>query len=156
MIKNAIMIILLILLCISSYLLLGTRVPELMFWAKNDNKGIDDLGERAGNMGETIETLGPTPTAEVSAEPTVRLTLGPSRAANEGAGAKEIHLQYELIRPSFLEVLDTGGDIAVEINLETGETIFGKDYNPDEASKEFWKSLAKNYPEVCILKHNRE
>jgi hypothetical protein len=156
MIKNAVIIILLVLLGISSYLLLETRVPELMFWAKDYNKGINESGKGGGNTEETVETLGPAPTPEMSAEPTVRLTLGPSRAANEGADAKEIHLQYELIRPSFLEVLGSTGNTAANINLETGETIFSKDYNPDEASKEFWKSLAKNYPEVCILKQNQE
>jgi hypothetical protein len=156
MIKNAIIIILLILLAISSYLLLETKVPELMFWAKNYNKGINDSGEKGANMEGEIEKLGPTPTREMAAEPIVRLTLRPSRAANEGAGAKEIRLQYELIRPSFLEVLDSTGNAAVEINLETGESIFAKDYNPDGASKEFWKSLAKNYPEVCTLKQNRK
>jgi hypothetical protein len=146
MIKNAVILILLVLLGISSYLLLEARFPELMFWAKNYNKGMED----------TIETLGPTPTPEMSAEPTVRLTLGPSRTANERADSREIYLQYQLIRPSFLEVLDSTGNTAAEVNLETGETVFGKDYNPNEASKEFWKSLAKNYPEVCVLKQNRE
>lgn len=155
MIKNAVILILLVLLGISSYLLLETRVPELIFWAKNDNKGID-ARQKAGNMEGTIETLGPTPAPEMPAEPTVRLTLGPSRAADEGVEGKEIHLRYELIRPSFLEVLDSTGNTAVEINLQTGEAIFGKEYNPDAASKEFWKSLARNYPEVCVLKQNRE
>jgi hypothetical protein len=156
MIKNAVILILLVLLGISSYLLLEARFPELMFWAKNYNKGINDSIEQGGNMEDTIETLGPTPTPEMSAEPTVRLTLGPSRTANERADSREIYLQYQLIRPSFLEVLDSTGNTAAEVNLETGETVFGKDYNPNEASKEFWKSLAKNYPEVCVLKQNRE
>lgn len=154
MIKNALIIILLVLLGISSYLLLETRVPELMFWAKNDNKTANDSREKDGNMEKTVETLGPTPTPEMPAEPTVRLTLGSSRAPNEGIDGKEIHLRYELIRPSFLEVLDSTGNIAVELNLQTGEAIFSKGYNPDEASKEFWKSLARNYPEVCVLKQH--
>lgn len=155
MIKNSVIIILLVLLGISSYLLLQTRAPELMFWAKNDNRGIN-VREKGGSTEGTIETLGPTPTPDMSAEPTVRLTLGPSRAPNEGMDAKEIHLRYELIRPSFLEVLDSTGNTAVEINLQTGVAIFGKGYSPDEASKEFWKSLGRNYPEVCVLKPERE
>lgn len=156
MIKNAIIIILLVLLGMSSYLLLEARFPELMFWAKSYTKGIKGSVEKAGNMEDGIEKLGPTPTLEISAEPIVRLTLGPSHAVEGGGDAKEIGLQYQLIRPSFLEVLDSTGDAAVEINLDTGEAIFAKDYNPDKASKEFWKSLAKNYPEVCTLKQDRE
>ncbi|MBI4229109.1 MAG: hypothetical protein HY693_05225, partial [Deltaproteobacteria bacterium] len=145
-----------ILLGVSSYLLIETRVPELMFWAKNYSKDVADSGGKETNIEETIEMLGPTPTPEISTEPTVRLTLEPSRMAKEGADAKDIHLHYGLIHPSLLEVLDSSGDLAVKINLETGETIFGGEYAPDEASKEFWKSLAKNYPEVCILRQNRE
>lgn len=156
MIKNAVIIILVVLLGISSYLLLQTRAPELMFWAKHDVKGFN-AWKKGANMEETVETLGPTPTPEMSfVEPNVRLRLGPSRTANQGVGEKEIHLQYELLRPSFLEVLDTTGKTAVEIDLRTGEAIFGKGYNPDNASKEFWKSLARNYPEVCVFKQNGE
>jgi hypothetical protein len=156
MIKNAVILILLVLLGISSYLLLEARFPELMFWAKDYDKGINNSLEKGGDMVGSVQTLGPTPTPDMSSEPTIRLTLGPSRAAGEREDSREIHLQYELIRPSFLDILDPSGNTAVEVNLETGETVFGKDYNPDEASKEFWKSLAKNYPEVCILKPDRE
>jgi len=156
MIKNAIIIILLILLGVSSYLLIDSRVPELMFWAKDYSNGVADSGGKETNNEDMIEMLGPTPTPEISTEPSVRLTLEPSRIAKEGADARDIHLQYGLIHPSLLEVLDSSGDLAVRIDLETGETIFGKDYAPDEASKEFWRSLAKNYPEVCILRKNRE
>ena len=156
MIKNAVILILVVLLGISSYLLLEARFPELMFWAKNYRGGVNQSLEEGRNMEGAIELLGPTPTLEISSEPTVRLTLGPSRAAEGGADSREIHLQYELIHPSFLEVLDSTGNTAVEVNLKTGETVFGKGYNPDEASRVFWNSLAKNYPEVCTLKQDRK
>jgi hypothetical protein len=35
--------------------------------------------------------------------------------------------------------------------LETGETLFGSEYTPDEASIEFWKSIANTYPEICTI-----
>ncbi len=156
MIKNAVILILLVLLGTSSYLLLDARFPELIFWAKDYKVGLNDPQEKNRAMGLKFEALGPAPTPEISTEPAVRLTLGPSRAASAGADAKDIHLRYELIRPSFLEVLDSTGNTAVEVNLETGEAVFGNDYNPDQASKEFWRALARNYPEVCTLKQDRK
>lgn len=156
MIKNTVILILLVLLGISSYLLLEARFPELMFWAKDHDNGINQSLEKDGDMEGSVQTLGPTLAPDISSEPTVRLTLGPSPAADERADSREIHLQYQLIRPSFLDVLDPTGNTAVQVNLDTGETVFGKGYDPDEASKEFWRSLAKNYPEVCILKPGRE
>ncbi len=155
MIKNAVILILLVLLGISSYLLLEARFPELAFWGKDYTKGINGSVGKTENMENGIEKLGPTPTLEIPADPIVRLTLGPSREA-DGGDAKEIGLQYQLIHPSFLEVLDSAGNEAVAIDLKTGEAIFAKGYNPDTASREFWRSLAKNYPEVCTLKQEQE
>jgi hypothetical protein len=156
MIKNAVILILLVLLGISSYLLLEARFPELMFWAKDYGNTVHESLEKGGDMEGSFQTLGPTPTPEMSSEPTIRLTLEPSRPTEEREDSRQIHLQYGLIRPYFLDIIDPSGNKAVEVNLETGETVFGKDYNPDRASKEFWKSLAKNYPEVCILKPDQE
>lgn len=45
-------------------------------------------------------------------------------------------------RPHYVVISGKSGEL-VKINTDTGEVIFGPNYSPSEAAKEFWLALGK-------------
>lgn len=147
MVKNVSIVILLILLGITSYLLFEKEGSILKLWSKKySNYRIE---EEAPNG---IETLGPKSTPELHTDPGIGLTIENTKDIDPEGDEPAIHLKYKLIRPSKFDLFDSNGNLVVEIDLESGGAIFGSGYSPDEASIQFWKSIAEKYPEVCIIK----
>jgi len=85
-------------------------------------------------------------------DPSIGLWVEDMKDEDPGGSETSIHLRYRLIRPTKFDLFDANGNLVVEIDLESGGAIFGPGYSPDEASIQFWKSIAEQYPEVCIIK----
>ena len=154
MIKNALIIVLAILLAGTSYLL---------YENKNISIVLDDSTEPEPKASSTYEEfyeeeilttlsadtdIKEAPEAVVEGQfdpyldPTVRLTINEER---------EIVTDYKIIGPRIFSLVTSDDEPMVEINLETGEVKINPDYKLDEASTEFWKSIGKKYPEVCFV-----
>ena len=145
MAKNVLIAILLILLGITSYLLFEKEDSILRLWAqKYSNYGSED------EVPVGVEKLGPKATPELNTDPSIGLTIENMKDGDPEADEPEIHLKYKLIRPSKFDLFDAEGNLVVVIDLKSGGAIFGSSYSPDEASIQFWKSIAEKYPEVCI------
>ena len=158
MIKNLLIIVLAVLLASSSYLLYENKNIRIILDDSDNSRT-----EKASRYEEFYEKeYSGTLSAELSGdvdirddpeslekddidpylEPTVRLTINEKR---------EIVTDYKVIGPRKFTLLTNDDEPMVEINLDTGKVKINPDYNLDEASIEFWKSIGKKYPEVCFV-----
>ena len=153
MIKNVLIVVLIILLSISTYLLIEKEGSVLKFWSRILPGQKSETQVRTGVATGEVEKLEPISSPELYTDASVGLIVEEDEdEATEGA----IHLKYKLIRPTVIEILDSNGSLAVKIDLDSGEAVFGSSYTPDEASIQFWKSIAEEYPEVCVVKQNQD
>jgi hypothetical protein len=151
MIKDVIIVVLVVLLVLTSYLLFDSR--KKVFNGRSEKDQQNRVEPEKSNDIYKTETLNPKPTPEIYKDPTIGLNLDTTKGKGE-AETGVIVFRYGVIHPTVLKVTDSEGNTVAEVNLETGETVFTSKYTPDKVSIEFWKSIAKNYPEICTVKEN--
>ncbi|MEQ9620089.1 MAG: hypothetical protein RIG61_13085 [Deltaproteobacteria bacterium] len=163
MIKNLAIIVLAILLAVSSYLLYynknitielgqsaykktGVRVetgeaePADLFEAELEGTVREkELSVEGG--GEQVEIVDSEFEPEIHLDPTLGMTISPEQ---------QIVSSYKIIGPRKFALLTDNDVTMVEINLDTGDVKINPDYDLNEASTQFWKSIGKKYPEVCF------
>ena len=158
MIKNALIVVLALLLSASSYLLYINENITIVLDEKEPAKSDTEAEYEEFYEEEVLGTLsresaGDTDikegTERVDSEkldpyldPVVRLTINEDR---------EIVTDYKIIGPRIFSLVTSEDEPMVEINLDTGEVKINPEYDLDEASAEFWKSIGKKYPEVCFI-----
>lgn len=163
MIKNLAIIVLAVLLAVSSYLLYynkniiidlgqdsykeedvrvdtGEAEPADLFEAEvegtvRENELSVETGERQ------IEIVDSEFEPEIHLDPTVGMTISPEQ---------QIVSSYKIIGPRKFALLTDNDVTMVEINLDTGNVKINPDYELNEVSTQFWKSIGKKYPEVCF------
>ena len=154
MIKNALIIVLAILLAGTSYLLYENKNISIVVDDDKEpetqkSKPFEDFHEQEfrgtlktdADIKEEVEPLD-TEDIEPYLDPVVRVTINEER---------EIVTDYKIIGPRIFSLVSSGDEPMVEINLDTGEVKLNPDYELDEASAEFWRSIGKKYPEVCFI-----
>ena len=165
MVKNSFIIILTALLCISSYLLytnknislyLGSAGSDCDGKAPDERKEDSALSEprdkeitppeepanppaEAGR--ENVEVVEPDE-PEIHLDPTVGMSINYDQ---------QIASSYKVIGPRKFSLLTEKDETIVEIDLDTGNVMINPRYNVDDATKEFWESVGRKYPEVCFV-----
>jgi len=158
MIKNSLIIVLALLLAASSYLLYGNNGITIIIGERDisppqsvsqheqfyEKEILGTLSsEESGDtdIRDDPESLDPD-NVEPYLDPTLRLTINAER---------EIVTDYKVIGPRKFALITDDDEPMVEINLDTGKVKINPEYSLDEVSAEFWKSIAKKYPEVCFV-----
>lgn len=152
MIKNALIIVLAILLAGTSYLLYENKNISVVIDSDKEIQSAKSYKEFQEaqirgtlntdvDIKEDIEPIG-TEEIEPYLDPIVRVTINEER---------EIVTDYKIIGPRIFSLVTSEDEPMVEINLETGEVKLNPDYTVDQASAEFWRSIGKKYPEVCFI-----
>jgi hypothetical protein len=163
MAKNTIIVIITVLLCISSYLLYTNKNISINLGGTeadcgadtagrmNDEKASSELPEKVVAMSVQIKNTpqgaNPEEVEQVdSKQPEIHLdpTVGMSISADQ-----QIVSSYKIIGPRKFSLLTNGDETMVEIDLDTGRVKINPKYKLDEATTQFWKSIAQKYPEVC-------
>ena len=163
MIKNLAIIVLAILLAVSSYLLYYNKnitinlgqdsfteadssvetneiQPADLF--EKDVEGTVREDELSVETGEgQVEIVDSEFEPEIHLDPTVGMTISPEQ---------QIVSSYKIIGPRKFALLTDNDVTMVEINLDTGNVKVNPDYDLNEVSIQFWKSIGKKYPEVCF------
>lgn len=154
MIKNALIIVLAILLAGTSYLLYENKNISIVVDSDKEpetqkSKPFEDFHEQEfrGTLKADVDIkdeVEPLDKEDIEPylDPVVRVTINEER---------EIVTDYKIIGPRIFSLVSTGDEPMVEINLDTGEVKINPDYELDEASTEFWRSIGKKYPEVCFI-----
>lgn len=91
---------------------------------------------------EEIETLEDDSQTQIHLEPTVGIDINPEQ---------RIASSYKAIGPREFVLLTNNEKPMVEIDLDTGQVTINPDYDLNEVSTEFWKSIGNKYPEVCFI-----
>jgi hypothetical protein len=94
------------------------------------------------NAQEQVETLEPETGPEVHLDPTVGMKISTEQ---------QIVSSYKIIGPRKFSLLTDDDKTMVEIDLDTGNVEINPDYDVDEVTTQFWKSIGKKYPEVCFV-----
>lgn len=163
MIKNLAIIVLAILLAASSYLLyknknitieLGDdsfREIDGSFETGEDDTAdlfevevegtVQENGLEAETADVEVEIVDSEFEPEIHLDPTVGMTISPEQ---------QIVSSYKIIGPRKFALLTDKDVTMVEINLDTGNVEINPDYDLNEVSTQFWKSIGKKYPEVCF------
>jgi hypothetical protein len=89
-----------------------------------------------------IETLDDDSEIQIHLEPTVGVDIN---------SEQRISSSYRAIGPRQFVLLTNKEEPMVEIDLDTGQVKINPEYELDEVSTEFWKSIGKKYPEVCFM-----
>jgi len=164
MVRYILILILAILLGISSYLLYegeyvvinietGSRVAEDTIVQGGDidperdySRSIREINRPkvtlAPDIKDEIESLQEDSDTEIHLEPTVGVDINPEQ---------RIASTYKAIGPKEFVLLTDNDVTMVEINLETGKVKINPEYELDEVTTEFWKSIGNKYPEVCFV-----
>lgn len=152
MIKNALIIVLAVLLAGTSYLLYENKNITLVIdGEKEADNSVPYKDFQEAEVRGTLNTdvdikdeVEPLATEDIEPylDPIVRVTI------NE---EQEIVTDYKIIGPRIFSLVTSEDEPMVEINLETGEVKLNPDYAADEAAAEFWRSIGKKYPEVCFV-----
>lgn len=167
MIRYILILILAILLGISSYLLYEGRYVVINI--ETGSKGMSSTMVQGGepeqerdysramreinrpkatqppDIKDDIETFEDDSGTQIHLEPTVGVDINPDQ---------QIASTYKAIGPKQFVLLTDDEVTMVEINLDTGQVTIGSEYELDEVSTEFWKSIGKKYPEVCFVEKN--
>lgn len=167
MIRYILILILAILLGISSYLLYEGRYVVINI--ETGSKGMSSTMVQGGepeqerdysramreinrpkatqppDIKDDIETFEDDSGTQIHLEPTVGVDINPDQ---------QIASTYKAIGPKQFVLLTDDEATMVEINLDTGQVTIGSEYELDEVSTEFWKSIGKKYPEVCFVEKN--
>ena len=165
MVKNSFIIILTALLCISSYLLymnknislyLGSAGSDCDGKAPDERKEDSALSEpRDKEISPSAEPANPPAEArredvevvepdepEIHFDPTIGMSINYDQ---------QIASSYKVIGPRKFSLLTEKDETIVEIDLDTGNVMINPRYNVDDATKEFWESVGRKYPEVCFV-----
>lgn len=164
MIKNLLILILAVLLGITTYLLyynknitidLGrgseTVTHETVTEAQpqkedarefQEGEVVEDAGEVEVRTEEPTETLEAENGPEVHLDPTVGMKISTE---------KQIVSNYKIIGPRKFSLLTDDDETMVQIDLDTGNVEINPEYEVDEVTTQFWKSIGKKYPEVCFV-----
>ena len=167
MVRYTLIVILAVLLGISSYLLYkgeyvvvnietGTRGlnTEIVQGGTSDNQVSIESQEtlptsakatQTPDMKEEVETLDDDSGTEIHLDPTVGVDINTDQ---------RIASSYKVIGPKQFVLLTDNEEPMVEIDLDTGQVKIGPEYELDEVSTAFWKSIGKKYPEVCFIEKN--
>jgi hypothetical protein len=163
MAKNTVIVILTALLSISTYLLYANKNISVKLDGTETNCGADGSAQKPED--KTIsETYDKMTSAQ---EPTKNIAAGTNTEEVEEVNSKEpeIHLDptvgmsinndqqivasYKIIGPRKFSILTKNDETMVEIDLDTGRVNINPKYKLDEATTQFWRSIARKYPEVC-------
>jgi len=163
MAKNTTIIILTALLCISTYLLYANKNISVNLGGAETDCGADAPGQKMEDKAlsempnkstaapvqkkNTPEGANPDEVEEVdSKEPEIHLdpTIGMSINKDQ-----QIVANYKIIGPRKFSLLTNDDETMVEIDLDTGRVKINPKYKLDEATTQFWRSIARKYPEVC-------
>jgi hypothetical protein len=163
MAKNTIIVILTALLCITSYLLYSNKTVSVNLGGTEADCGADAAGQgkyekTPSQMTDTV-TAAPVQTKltpdganpeevervdskepEIHLDPTIGMTISPEQ---------QIVSSYKIIGPRKFSLLTNDDETMVEIDLDTGHVKINPKYKLDEATTQFWRSIAQKYPEVC-------
>ncbi len=167
MARNFVIIILAVLLGISSYLLYSNKNITINLGGTGDDSRDNKIPEAAaekpemkelyegdvagtvqlknGSLPETqdrVETLDSEFEPEIHLDPTIGMTISSER---------QIVSSYKIISPRKFSLLTDDDKTMVEIDLDTGRVKINPEYDLDEVTTQFWKSIGNKYPEVCFV-----
>ncbi len=164
MIKNLLILVLTALLTVSSYLLYDTKKIQILIHDEdiqhssletsdsydqspyNDSTpappNVDLSTPRNKQLADPTLMLSEGFVPEIHTDPVIALSIGPDHQIMSG---------YKVIGPKKFVILSENNKPVVKIDLQSGSVEVDENYDIDDASREFWRSVAKKYPEVCFV-----